>query len=164
MQTLAVGSGQRHWLAEAEAIGLQEPRLAGTTVVLVGCQHHRQAGAPEDAGQVMVEWADAGPGVDEHQDHLRCRHGAFGLGLDPAGERVGGGALEAGGIDGRECEVAQLHRGLAAVAGDAGRIVDDRQRPAGQAIEQRRLADVGTADDDHRQGHRLIERLCRRGY
>jgi hypothetical protein len=37
--------------------------------------------------------------------------------------------------------------GEAAVAGDAGLVVDQGQLAAGQTVEQRGLADIGSADD-----------------
>src|SRR5262249_46670431 len=46
------------------------------------------------------------------------------------------------------------HPGREAVAGDAGGRIDDGDAPAGEPVEQRRLADVGPADDrDHRYSH-----------
>ena len=40
---------------------------------------------------------------------------------------------------------------LAAIAGDAGQVVDQRQLPPDQPVEQRRLADIGPADDGDRE-------------
>ena len=42
---------------------------------------------------------------------------------------------------------------LAAVAGDARRVVDQRQPPADQPVEQRRLADIRPADDGDGEAH-----------
>ena len=47
-------------------------------------------------------------------------------------------------------EVAEAGLALAAVAGHAGQIVDQRQLPADQPVEQRRLADIRPADDGDR--------------
>ena len=44
-------------------------------------------------------------------------------------------------------------RALAAVAGDAGKVVDQRQALADQAIEQRRFADVRPSDNGDREAH-----------
>ena len=54
-------------------------------------------------------------------------------------------------IDG-ETQVAELRLALAAVAGDARRVVDQRQPPADQPVEQRRLADIRPADDGDTEG------------
>ena len=40
-----------------------------------------------------------------------------------------------------------------AVAGDAGPVVDNRDLPAREPVEQRRLADIRATDDGHRQRH-----------
>ena len=50
-------------------------------------------------------------------------------------------------------QVVELGGVDAAVAGDARRVVDERQLPAGQPIEQRRFADVGPADDGDFEAH-----------
>ena len=62
----------------------------------------------------------------------------------------GGGILEAGGIDDVEIQVVETGGMHAAVAGDARRVVDERQLLAGQAVEKRRLADIRPADDGER--------------
>ena len=59
----------------------------------------------------------------------------------------GAGILEAGRVDHVEIEIVEAGGMDAAVAGDARRVVDQRQLAAGQAIEKRRLADVRPADD-----------------
>ena len=53
----------------------------------------------------------------------------------------------AAGVDQLEEAVADLDERGDAVARDAGRRIDDGDAPAGQPVEQRRLADIGPADD-----------------
>ena len=55
--------------------------------------------------------------------------------------------LEPGGVDHPELEPEQARLALAAVAGHAGPVVDQRQPLADQPVEQGRFADVGPADD-----------------
>ena len=70
----------------------------------------------------------------------------------------GAGLLEAGGVDDFEDERADPCFTQAPVAGETGHRIDQRGAARGQAIEQRRLAHVGPADD-HRSGrHRSAER------
>ena len=52
-----------------------------------------------------------------------------------------------GGVEQGEGKVAELGRRFAHVARHARRVVDDGAALADQAVEQRRFADVGTADD-----------------
>ena len=51
-----------------------------------------------------------------------------------------------------------------AVAGDAGLVVDDGDAPAGDAIEQGGLADIGSADDGNKAWHddKMPHRAVRR--
>ena len=46
-----------------------------------------------------------------------------------------------------------LRLALAAVARDAGLVIDQRKLLPDQAVEQRRFADIGPADDGDREGH-----------
>jgi hypothetical protein len=62
--------------------------------------------------------------------------------------------FEAGSIDHLEFEIAQPALALAAVAGDAGAVIDQRDPPADQPIEQGRFADIGPADDRDGEAHR----------
>ena len=43
--------------------------------------------------------------------------------------------------------------GFTPVAGDAGRVVDQREPAAGEPVEQRRLAHIGTADNGDGKAH-----------
>ena len=52
-----------------------------------------------------------------------------------------------GGIDDPEIEPEQVRVALSPVTGDAGQVIDQRQLLADQAVEQRRFADIGSADD-----------------
>ena len=67
--------------------------------------------------------------------------------------------LEPGGVDDGEAQRPQPPGALAQVAGHARLVVDQRQPPADQPVEQRRLADVGPADDGEREGHRALSLL-----
>src|SRR5690606_2283975 len=51
-------------------------------------------------------------------------------------------------VDHGEVQPQQVRIAEAAVARDAGLVVDQRELLADEPVEQRRLADVGTADDD----------------
>ena len=51
------------------------------------------------------------------------------------------------GLEAAEIEAEHVGIALAAITGHAGPIVDQRELLADEAVEQRRLADIGTADD-----------------
>ena len=50
-------------------------------------------------------------------------------------------------------EIAEPRGRFAAVTGDAGRVVDQGEPPAGQPVEQRRFADIRPADDGDGEAH-----------
>ena len=97
---------------------------------------------------MLVERRHAGARVDQEQTRASAeRDRRLGLRAHPPGEAVGRRLVEAGGVDRGEVEVAEPRLALAAVAGHAGQVVDERQPPADQPVEQRRLADIRPADD-----------------
>ena len=91
----------------------------------------------------------------EHQDHdMRLGDRLQRLGDAGALDRVidPGAAPHAGGIDEQEIAPVALKRHQDAVARGAGLIAGDHALLADQAIHQRRLADVGPADDRDADG------------
>ena len=70
--------------------------------------------------------------------------------------RLGRRILETGRVDHVEVEIVEPGRVDAAVAGDARRVVDQRQLAPDKAVEKRRLADVRPADDGCGEAHRRI--------
>jgi hypothetical protein len=66
------------------------------------------------------------------------------------------GIFEPGGIDQREVQIAKPAKAFAAVAGDARLIVDQREPPSDQPVEQRRFADIGPADNHDFWNHETI--------
>jgi hypothetical protein len=63
------------------------------------------------------------------------------------GQLVGGGDLQAGGVDQDEVVAVPIRVAVKAIARGARKIFDDRAALADQAVEQGRLADVRTADN-----------------
>ena len=100
---------------------------------------------PVDRGQ-----ADAG--VDHEEDGVGLGDGGLGLDAHAPGEARRLALLEARRVDDREAEIAELGVALAAVARDAGLVVDQRQLLADEPVEQRRLADVWPADHGDGEG------------
>src|SRR3982750_24340 len=80
--------------------------------------------------------------------------------LHAGGQRPLGALIEAGGVDDREVEIAEPGLALAAIAGDARQVIDKRELLPDQAVEQRRLADIGPADNGNLKGHGSFVR-CR---
>ncbi len=85
-------------------------------------------------GEQLVQRRDALAGVDHEQRHVGLVDGQLGLAAHARLQALVGDVLEAGGVDQVEVEIAQPAGGEAAVAGDAGPVVDDGQlvaRPGG---------------------------------
>ncbi len=109
-------------------------------------------GAAQGLRQLGVAGAHPGAGVgDEHHD-VGLGHPEPRLALDVAGQLVLVGEVDAAGVEQLEGDAVPLAAHPLAVAGDAGLGVGDRLAPAGEAVDQGALADVGEADDgDGRQ-------------
>ena len=153
---LAVLGGELDGVAEAERERFENALLAGAPLGLVGDEHDRRRRAAEPAGDLLVERDDPGARIEQEQRDVGLRNGGLGLLAHPAGKRGGVLVLVTGGVDDAEIEPDEVRVALAAVAGDAGGVVDERELLADEAVEERRLADVGTADDRDggKAGHR----------
>ena len=146
-------AGQSNGLAEAQAMGFEETTFRGRAFALVGDQNDRPARPPQPVGKVLVERRDAGTGIDEEEHRFGLFHGAFGLLAHAPFQALRRHFLESRRIDDPEVQVEQPALPLAPVAGDAGPLVDDGQAPPHQAVKERRLADVGAADQGHGGSH-----------
>ena len=156
---LAMLGAHRDRLAEAQRPGLDDAGLAGAALGLVGGEDDRRGLAAQPAGDLLVERGQAGAGVDQEQGGVGLADRGDGLRPHPAGQGLGILVLVAGGVDDPEFEAEQGRLALAPVAGHAGPVVDQRQLPADQPVEQGRLADIGPADD--RDGGQLGHGACR---
>ena len=89
--------------------------------------------------------------IDDQRGHvgagqLIARH----LGRHRLGQGVDRpAAAQAGGVHQHEVLLAQAKRGVDGIAGGAGLVVDQHPLLAQQAVDQRRLADVGLAHEGH---------------
>ena len=150
---LIVFGRDRHRLAQTERISFQPAPLASRAFALVGDDHRRLAGAAGELGEDAVDRHQAHPRVDHEEDDVGRRDGGFGLRAHAAGQAIRRGLFEAGGIDHREFEIAEPAFALAAVAGNARPVIDQRQPPPKQPVEQGRLADIGPANNGDGETH-----------
>src|SRR4029077_10142031 len=70
---------------------------------------------------------------------------------------LGRGLFETGGINHAEREIAELRPALAPIARDSGKVVHQCEASSDEAIEQGRLADVGSSDNGDGEAH---DRRC----
>jgi hypothetical protein len=140
-------------IAEAERVGFHRADLAMLALGLVGHQNHRLVGAAREVGKGAIVRRQPCAGVDHEHQGIGERDRGLGLLLHPRRERALGALVETGGIDHRKFEVAETRLAFPAVARDPGLVIDQRKLLPDQAVEQRRLSDIGPADDGDRKGH-----------
>ena len=161
-QALAMLGGEGDRLAKAEAIDLVDARLPRCAFRLVGDDDDRLAGATHRLREMLVGGGEPGARVDHEQDRVAIDEGCLRLRTHAPGERFRIALLEARRVDDGEGKVRDPALALAAIAGDARLVVDERQPPPNQPIEQRRLADVRPADDRNLGAHVVPARRRRR--
>jgi hypothetical protein len=102
---------------------------------------------------MTIERRQARACVDDQQRDIGLIERALRLCPHTAAKRFGRRLLEPGGVDQTKCEIGDMTVGFAAVARDPRRVVDKRQRPPRQPVEQRRFADIRPPDDRDRETH-----------
>ena len=131
----------------AVAVELGAVVLAALAVGLVDGHddgHRRRA---QELGGLLVGGCLAGGGVHHEQDQVRLPDRQPRLLLDLRLDRVAGAALEPAGVDHDEAPAVPFGLAVQPVARGAGAVLDDGRPFADDPVEQRALADVGTADD-----------------
>ncbi len=146
-EALAMLGRNLHGVAKPERVGLHRAELAVLALALVRQQHHRLVGAARQIGKTAVGGGQPQAGIDDKQQGIGGLDCRFGLLLHPCGQRTAWALVEAGGVDDGEFQVAEPPFALAAIAGHARLIVDQREPLADQPVEQRRFADIRPADD-----------------
>ena len=151
-QALAMLGRERMRLAEPELIGLEAARLAGRPSALLArgspaCPLRRRS--RRSSGRS----ASRRPAHRSRRGRHRRRRWPLGLRAHAAFEAPAVPSSSPAVSSMRKLEVAKPRLALAAVAGDARRVVDQRQPPADQPVEQRRLADIGPAGNNNHGCH-----------
>ena len=126
-----------------QAVGLG---LGALVVDLVGGQDDRLAGLAQDLDDRLVDVGDPDGRVDDEQHRVGERDRDLGLAGDPLGEPAGVRVPAAGVDDGEGPAVPERVVGDP-VPGHAGHVLDDGLPASDDPVDQRRLADVGPADD-----------------
>ena len=156
----AVLGRERYRLTHSKRERFVDAGIACPALGLVGDEHDRLVGAPQQRRESLVYGSYAHARVDHEHDRVRIDDGGLGLRAHARFERGVGEIFETGGVDQREIEVAQPAGGFAPIARDARRVVDDGELLAREAIEQRRFADIRPPDDREldRHGPHIIAR------
>ncbi len=139
-------------VAEAEAAEVFGGGCEGGGVDLVDGEEDGLAAAQQESGEGDVWRGELGAAVDDHDDDGGFGEGGLGLEKDFGGDEFGVVGDDAAGVYEARVGSHPLDEAVDAVAGDAGLVADDGAARTGEAIEERRLADVGTAaDGDERE-------------
>ena len=133
-QALRGGDGDR--LAQPQRVELRGQREVLGGVDLVGGHQHRQRGAAQQLGHLLIAGAQAGPGVNDEHRRVGVGQRGAGLVLDLARQRVVVLQVDAAGVDQRQHAPVPLRAQLLAVTRDAGPLVHDGLARLGQAIDQ----------------------------
>ena len=140
-------------IAEAERVGFHRADFAVLTLGLVGDQDHRLVGAAREVGKGTIVRGQPSTRVDHEHQGVGERDCGFRLLLHPRRERAASAFVETGGIDDGEFEIAKPRLAFPAVARHTRFVIDQRKLLPDQPIEQRRLSDIGPADNGNRKGH-----------
>ena len=150
-------------VAETHPEVFPDVRFTPLVVGLVAHHDDGRAGAAYPVGDELIVIGQADRRVDHEQHDIGLLDGCFHLPADLRVERIATRHPAAGVYD-EERDVEPLGLEFLAVAGDTRLVLDDGLLAPDDAVEQRALADVRTADDDDsRQIRGGIVRDRRRG-
>ena len=147
--------GNHRRFAKAQLVEVGDQHL-GHAFRLVGQQPHRLAELAQRPGDLDVAGHQAGLGIDEEQHVVGVLDGDPRLRFGKRGQRIGGLRHQATGVDDDEALALELALAVLAIARQAGVVGNQRIAAVGEAVEQRRLADIRATDKrDHRQHVRI---------
>jgi hypothetical protein len=151
----AVRRRDRERLAQAHPVELVDQLVALGVVDLVDREHDRLAGRAQPGRDLEVERREPERPVDDEDEEVGLADRALGLAVDAGADHVARrDRIEPAGVDHAQRAAEVVDVAVAAVAGQARRVVDERGPAADEPVEQRRLADVGPADERDRPCHR----------
>ena len=139
--------GGRNTAAEPEA-----GEVAGSVVMVgtVGLVHDEDdigIGLAKELGHFLVDWIDAGTGIDHEDDEVGGVHRNTGFEGDLIGKAIFIEGADPAGINEFAGVLGESARGCDAIAGDTRLVEHDGDATSGQTIEEGGLPDVGTTDD-----------------
>ena len=146
----AVFGADRSGFAETQRKALEYARIALAAFGLVGHQYDRNRLFAQPARDFLVERGEPDPRIEHEHGRIGTFEADLGLLAHATRQAFRILVFPPGGIDDLEFEPRNDGIAEAPVARDAGLVIDQREALADQTIEQRRLADVRPADDDHR--------------
>jgi len=153
-EALAVLGADRDRLAQTKRIGFDRSRFGGAAFNLVGDDDDRRGFGPKPTPDFLIKGSETLARVDQQQGRVGVAHGRFGLRTHPAGQSMRFLVFEPGCVDDAKVKAKQVRIAFTPVASHARLVIDERKALADKPVEERRFADVGTADDRNgREGH-----------
>jgi hypothetical protein len=137
-----LGRDRAHAL-EAETMELSGARFVFRRVAFVHDQRDWPIALAQFAGDRFVFGQEPGVGVHDEQDRVGVAHRSARLRLNRRAESLARRGFETGRVDDEDTPARDFDRLDDAVARETGDVVDERTSPTGEAVEERRLADVG---------------------
>ena len=132
------------------------PASAARPSALVGEDDDRLAMRAQPSGEFAVDRRHAGARIDDEEADIGIVDRRLGLRAHAVFEAAARRLVEARRVENAEPEIGEAGLAFAAVARDAGLIVDKRDLAADQPVEQRRFADIRPAENCDRGGHDQI--------
>ena len=145
--TLAVFGGDGDRLAKAERERVKNSVGSLAPFRLVRDQNDGLARMACDPRKSTIGGGHSVARVDDEQHQIGNRDGLLGLFAHAIGNRSLPRFLETGRVDQADFGIEQICDAFAPVARQTRQVGDERRARAGQPVEQRRFADVRTADD-----------------
>jgi len=146
--------GNRNRITEAQSIRLGYAGKGCSTLGLIGDKNDGFAGPPKPIGEMAIGLGNAFARIDDEQAYIHAVERPFRLRLHARGKREWCRLLEPGRVDDPETEICDPAFAFTAVTGHPGCIVDERQPPADQPVEECGLADVRPSENCNRKAHR----------
>ena len=134
-------------LFEAHATEFADHVFVLGIIRFVDAEHNGFALLAKDVGHCIVNGMAAVESIDHEEDEVGRLDGDEGFDFHLLGKAIADRGADAAGVDDLNGEAGLLDRRGKAVAGDAGHVVDNGDAVAGEPVEERALADVGSADD-----------------
>src|SRR5208282_3793583 len=141
-----LGRNRKH-VPHSQGMKFAEQRILLVGVHLVDGEEERLAGARQKSRQLAIGTCDLGARIDDHDDGRGFFERNLGLAEDFRGYEVFVIGDDAAGIYNPKVVPTPFDLAIEAVAGNAGLVSDNGAPRSGQMVEERRLADVGAADD-----------------
>ena len=149
-RAVTVDGGNLDRVAEAKRVEFIRVGIGmAGLVALVDGQHDRLFRPLEHGRDLRVRSGQADRHVDDHNDDRGRLDGDLRLTAHELQHFVVRAGLDAAGVDKGKAAAVPLAFAVNAVAGDAGRVLDDGHALAGQFVKEHRLADVRPADDGY---------------